>query len=275
MILFKEKDYLNNEISKLIEELVNEKLLSYIDNSYFIIDCLLKIEEFLYKLKFNRKRTIIYYYIIKICKSNSSFYSFTKYALNKISNEINIIDLSSNLSDHSTFLTIHDQYNKHKLKKDMFIINETGAELTKKKINKDQTLTVKNRRDQFKLFITQKYWDYIQLNYLKEVIYNDVSSTLLKILSCLNVLQLFYNSLSYDDQTEIYQKIRKYSSLYQGTIECNLLKLPYLVSLIPVCSSIKFDTKQIHKNSESENKRKDSVFLYNPWDQNKDLIEYK
>ena len=67
-------------------------------------------------------------------------------------------------------------------------------------------------------------------------------------------------------QMDIYLNLSKLSFQLQEILYVNLIKLPILVSVIPIVNEISFD---IDYNSDSTNQKKNTYFLYNPWDKEK------
>jgi len=105
-------------------------------------------------------------------------------------------------------------------------------------------------------------------------------------------IQILGDYLSITEQKYIFDFISKNSNLLQEKIFLNLIKLPYLIRVIPVCSDIKFDSKrnpnyiskendenfllknQINKNlNNGKDISQNKIFLYNPWEKS-DGINY-
>lgn len=90
---------------------------------------------------------------------------------------------------------------------------------------------------------------------------------------------MLHENLTSEEQQKISESIIQNSNLLQEKIFLNLLKLPFLMRIIPISSDIKFDMKKNPNYkpliSEEENKQQsgNKVFLYNPWEKN-DGINY-
>ena len=87
---------------------------------------------------------------------------------------------------------------------------------------------------------------------------------------------MLYENLLTEEQQKISESITQNSSLLQEKIFLNLIKLPFLVRVIPISSDIKFDMKKNPKFvapiSEEENKQiGNKIFLYNPWEKNEGI----
>lgn len=86
-------------------------------------------------------------------------------------------------------------------------------------------------------------------------------------------MQILFENLSKEEQQKMADFVSENSNLLQERIFLNLIKLPILVRIIPICSEIKFDLKKnpnfIREISEIESDEKNvgnKVFLYNPWE---------
>jgi len=113
-----------------------------------------------------------------------------------------------------------------------------------------------------------------------------------------SLLQTLGSILSETEQKNMISSIISDSSLLQEKLFLNLCKLPILIKIIPISSDTKFDiirnhsknisdksqtekssyanndveTKQINKENSSESLEK--IFLYNPWEKDKNVNYY-
>ena len=98
-------------------------------------------------------------------------------------------------------------------------------------------------------------------------------------------LQTLCSYLSETEQKQIMSSIKLDSLALQEKFFCNLIKSPLLIKIEPVQNEIRFETAifnkflksfqiknnlSVNKNQKIEEKeeKKDSIFLYNPWEKN-------
>ena len=110
-------------------------------------------------------------------------------------------------------------------------------------------------------------WPPLQYNIFQNLLnfYKTIVNQSLEISNYLCLIQTLNNFISENEQKNIFKIIQLNSIALQEKLLLNLIKLPILIRLIPLCSKIKFDfnkTLNIVKNDEDE------VFIYNPWDKN-------
>jgi hypothetical protein len=82
-----------------------------------------------------------------------------------------------------------------------------------------------------------------------------------------------YHSITKQEQINIVDEIISDASMIQDKIFLNLIRLPFLVRLIPIVSEIKFDVVNTNRIENNNNITSDKIFLYNPWEKD-DSIDY-
>ncbi len=85
------------------------------------------------------------------------------------------------------------------------------------------------------------------------------------------------------EQQNILDTINITSSFIQEKIFLNLVKLPFLIRIIPICSDIKFESKKNphfnekideYDNINNLNTAINKIFLYNPWEKSDEINYY-
>jgi hypothetical protein len=90
----------------------------------------------------------------------------------------------------------------------------------------------------------------------------------------LSYLQCTYHSITKQEQINIADEIIYDASMLQDKIFLNLIRLPFLVRVVPIISGIKFDVVKTNKIENNNTSTSEKIFLYNPWEKDESINYY-
>ena len=234
----------------------------------------LRLSELYKRVNIMKKSNMYFLLSSMTCLESKEIKSMLPYLIKKLKNMYDIYDVSKNIIENvEQFNDIHKWLVLNKRKPISFFIktkNENGNdkyEMTfKKKIESKKKLSVRRNLENISMYIFKLFWKeiqyYINLNIM--AFYNEKKDFENSLIYSLGYLQSMASMIKPESQKSIMNFNIRNSLSNQKKVFLNISKLPLLMRIIPIISNIRFDV-----SSNPNKKKKDDIFLYNPWEQNK------
>ena len=234
----------------------------------------LRLSELYKRAKIYKKSNMYFLLSTLTCLENEDIKFMMPYMIKKLKNNFNIYDVSSNIIENlEKFNNIHKWLVLNKRKPiSFFVLNkdENGVEKYeqsfKKKIEAKKKLSVRRNLENISMYNFKIFWKeiqyYINMNIMS--FYNQKKDFENSLIFSLGYLQSMTSTIKPQNQKLIMDFNVRNSLSTQKKVFLNISKLPLLMRIIPVTSSIRFDV-----STNPNKKRKSDIFLYNPWEQNK------
>ena len=229
----------------------------------------------LYKRVNIMKKSNMYFLLSSLtCLESQEIKPMLPYMIKKLKNMYDIYDVSKNIIESvEQFNEIHKWLVLNKRKPISFFIkseDENGIpkyEMTfKKKIEAKKKLSVRRNLENISMYIFKLFWRdiqyYINMNIMG--FYNEKKDYENSLIYSLGYLQSMTSMIVPESQKIIMNFNIRNSLSTQKKVFLNISKLPLLMRIIPVTSNIRFDV-----STNPNKKKKNDIFLYNPWEQNK------
>ena len=234
----------------------------------------LRLSELYKRVNIMKKSNMYFLFSSMTCLENQEIKPILPYMIKKLKNMYDIYDVSKNIIESvEQFNEIHKWLVLNKRKPISFFIkneDENGNpkyEMTfKKKIEAKKKLSVRRNLENISMYIFKLFWKeiqyYINLNIM--AFYNERKDFENSLIYSLGYLQSMASMIKPESQKLIMNFNIKNSLSTQKKVFLNISKLPLLMRIIPVTSNIRFDV-----STNPNKKKKNDIFLYNPWEQNK------
>ena len=229
----------------------------------------------LYKRANIMKKSNMYFLLSSMtCLESKEIKLMLPYMIKKLKHMYDIYDVSKNIIENvEQFNEIHKWLVLNKRKPISFFIktkdenNKDKYEMTfKKKIEPKKKLSVRRNLENISMYIFKLFWKeiqyYINLNIM--AFYNEKKDFENSLIYSLGYLQSMTSMIKPESQKLIMNFNIRNSLSTQKKVFLNISKLPLLMRIIPVTSNIRFDV-----STNPNKKKKNEIFLYNPWEQNK------
>ena len=254
-------------------EMLNE--LNLQDVEYKFVQ-FLRISELYKRAKIIRKSNMYFLVSTLTCLENQDIKLMIPYMIKKLKNLFKIYDVSSNIVENvEQFNQIHKWLVLNQRKPiSFFVLNkdEKGEikyeQSFKKKIEAKKKLSVRKNIDYISMYNFNIIWKEIQYYVYMNIMsfFNQKKDYEKSLIFSLGYLQSMTSTIKPKSQQLIMDFNIRNSTSTQKKVFLNISKLPLLMRIIPVTSNIKFDV-----TTNPNKKRKSDIFLYNPWEQNKQI----
>ena len=234
----------------------------------------LRLSELYKRAKIYKKSNMYFLLSTLTCLENPDIKLMMPYMIKKLKDLFNIYDISSNIIENfDQFNNIHKWLVLDKRKPiSFFVLNkdEKGQEKYeqsfKKKIEAKKRLSVRRNLENIFNYTFNIFWKGIQYYINMNIIsfYNERKDFENSLIYNLGYLQSMAPNISPQGQKKIMDSNMRNSLSSQKKVFLNISKLPLVMRIIPVTSNIRFDV-----SNNPNKKRKSEIFLYNPWEQNK------
>ena len=234
----------------------------------------LRLSELYKRVKIMKKSNMYFLLSSMTCLESKEIKLMLPYMIKKLKNIYDIYDVSKNIIENEEqFSEIHKWLVLNKRKPISFFIktiDENGNEkyemTFKKKIEPKKKLSVRRNLENISMYIFKLFWKeiqyYINLNIM--AFYNEKKDFENSLIYSLGYLQSMTSMIKPESQKLIMNFNIRNSLSTQKKVFLNISKLPLLMRIIPVTSNIRFDV-----STNPNKKKKNEIFLYNPWEQNK------
>ena len=234
----------------------------------------LRFSELYKRVKIMKKSNMYFLLSSMTCLESKEIKPMLPYMIKKLKNIYDIYDVSKNIIENEEqFKEIHKWLVLNKRKPISFFIktkDENGNdkyEMTfKKKIEPKKKLSVRRNLENISMYIFKLFWKeiqyYINLNIM--AFYNEKKDFENSLIYSLGYLQSMTSMIKPESQKLIMNFNIRNSLSTQKKVFLNISKLPLLMRIIPITSNIRFDV-----STNPNKKKKNEIFLYNPWEQNK------
>ena len=234
----------------------------------------LRLSELYKRVKIMKKSNMYFLLSSMTCLESKEIKPMLPYMIKKLKNIYDIYDVSKNIIENEEqFSEIHKWLVLNKRKPISFFIktiDENGNEkyemTFKKKIEPKKKLSVRRNLENISMYIFKLFWKeiqyYINLNIM--AFYNEKKDFENSLIYSLGYLQSMTSMIKPESQKLIMNFNIRNSLSTQKKVFLNISKLPLLMRIIPVTSNIRFDV-----STNPNKKKKNEIFLYNPWEQNK------
>ena len=234
----------------------------------------LRLSELYKRVKIMKKSNMYFLLSSMTCLESIEIKPMLPYMIKKLKNMYDIYDVSKNIIESvEQFNEIHKWLVLNKRKPISFFIktqDENGKdkyEMTfKKKIEAKRQLSVRRNLENISMYIFKLFWKeiqyYINLNIM--AFYNEKKDFENSLIYSLGYLQSMASVIKPESQKLMMNFNVRNSLSTQKKVFLNISKLPLLMRIIPVTSNIRFDVM-----TNPNKKKKNDIFLYNPWEQNK------
>ena len=234
----------------------------------------LRLSELYKRVNIMKKSNMFFLLSSMTCLESKEIRPMLPYMIKKLKLMYDIYDVSKNIIENvEQFNEIHKWLVLNKRKPISFFIktqDENGNdkyEMTfKKKIEAKKKLSVRRNLENISIYIFKLFWKeiqyYINLNIL--AFYNEKKDFENSLIYSLGYLQSMASAIKPESQKIMMNFNIRNSLSTQKKVFLNISKLPYLMRIIPVTSNIRFDV-----TTNPNKKKKNEIFLYNPWEQNK------
>ena len=229
----------------------------------------------LYKRANIMKKSNMYFLLSSMtCLESKEIKQMLPYMIKKLKNMYDIYDVSKNIIENEEqFNEIHRYLVLDKRKPVSFFVknhDKNGKdkyEMTlKKKIDSKKQISVKRNLENISMYIFKLFWKEIQFYVNLNIIafYNENKDFENSLIYSLGYLQSMASVIKPESQKLMMNFNVRNSLSTQKKVFLNISKLPLLMRIIPVISNIRFDV-----STNLNKKKKNEIFLYNPWEQNK------
>ena len=234
----------------------------------------LRLSELYKRVKIMKKSNMYFLLSSMTCLESIEIKSMLPYMIKKLKNMYDIYDVSKNIIESvEQFNEIHKWIVLNKRKPISFFIKAQDEndkykyEMTfKKKIEAKRQLSVRRNLENISMYIFKLFWKeiqyYINLNIM--AFYNEKKDFENSLIYSLGYLQSMASVIKPESQKLMMNFNVRNSLSTQKKVFLNISKLPLLMRIIPVTSNIRFDV-----TTNPNKKKKNDIFLYNPWEQNK------
>ena len=246
------------------------------DSEYRFVQYL-RLSELYKRAKFMKKKSNMYFLLSSMtCLESLAIKPILPYMIKKLKNMYDIYDVSKNIIESpEQFNEIHKWIVLNKRKPISFFVktkDENGNDKYemsfKKKIDPKKKLSVRRNLENISMYIFKLFWKeiqyYINLNIM--AFYNEKKDFENSLIYSLGYLQSMTSMIKPENQKLIMNFNIRNSLSTQKKVFLNISKLPLLMRIIPVTSDIRFDVM-----GNPNKKKKNEIFLYNPWEQNKSI----
>ena len=234
----------------------------------------LRFSELYKRANIKRKSNMFFLLSTITCLESKETKLMLPYMIKKLKYMFNIYDTSKNIIENEEqFNDIHKWLVYNKRKPISFFLktkDENGNDkyemIFKKKIEPKKKISVRRNLENISMYIFNLFWKeiqyYIYLNIM--AFYNEKKDFENNLIYSLGYLQIMTSMIKPDSQKLIMNFNIRNSLSAQKKVFLNISKLPLLLRIIPVISNIRFDV-----STNPNKKKKNEIFLYNPWEQNK------
>ena len=281
-----DNSHINEIINRLLDELYNNEISL---NTILLV--FLSLAQIYYKLNMNKKAytlLFIFYqnYVNKKVDLDNKFTNYIEFLIRNLE-KFFIINNSKFKNyytyDYDIFLKISKIFRKANDKPVTFCIYKKNDDVLKQKelqlyeefksrrIEKEERLSCDYIYNGFNQIFRFNLWESIQKKILSLTMkyYKNVKDYDKTILYCLELLEISNNILSEEKQKNIIYIINTKSSKTKKINYYNVVNIPVITKIIPQRSEIKFDLLSNYVlNPEG------GLFLFNPWNDDKKLINY-
>ena len=236
----------------------------------------LRLSELYKRAKIMKKSNMYFLLSSMTCLESPVIKPMLPYMIKKLKDMYDIYDVSKNIIESTEqFNEIHKWLVLNKRKPISFFVKTKGGngddkyEMSfKKKIDAKKKLSVRRNLENISMYIFKLFWKeiqyYINLNIM--AFYNEKKDFENSLIYSLGYLQSMTSMIKPENQKLIMNFNIRNSLSTQKKVFLNISKLPLLMRIIPVTSDIRFDVM-----GNPNKKKKNEIFLYNPWEQNKNI----
>ena len=234
----------------------------------------LRLSELYKRAKIMKKSNMYFLLSSMTCLESPEIKPMLPYMIKKLKNMYDIYDVSKNIIESvEQFNDIHKWIVLNKRKPISFFLrtkDENGNDkyemIFKKKIEAKKRISVRNNLENISMYTFKLFWKeiqyYINLNIM--AFYNERKDFENSLIYSLGYLQSMTSMIKPESQKLIMNFNIRNSLSTQKKVFLNISKLPLLMRIIPITSNIRFDV-----SPNPNKKKKNEIFLYNPWEQNK------